>query len=52
MVPLAQDKVDSNGKVTDEKTRKKIRELLQSLAAWTRRMKLGEEALAMTKPSV
>jgi len=52
MVPLAQDKVDSNGRVTDEKTRKKIRELLQSLAAWTRRMKLGEEALAMTKPSV
>ena len=43
MVPFAQDKVDSSGRVTDEKTRKKIRELLQSLAAWTKRMKFGEE---------
>jgi chromate reductase len=51
MVPLVQDKVDSNGRVTDEKTRKKIKELLQSLVAWTRRMKLGEEAQATTKPS-
>jgi chromate reductase len=40
MVPFAQDKVNSNGRVTDEKTRKKIKELLQSLAAWTRRIKL------------
>src|SRR5512135_510788 len=39
MVPLVQDKVDANGRVTDEKTRKKIRELLQSLTLWTRRMK-------------
>jgi len=43
MVSFAQDKVDSNGRVTDEKTRKKIRELLESLVAWTRRTKLGEE---------
>jgi chromate reductase len=43
MVSFAQDKVDSNGRVTDEKTRKKIRELLESLIAWTRRTKLGEE---------
>lgn len=52
MVPLVQDKVESSGRVTDEKTRKKIKELLQSLVAWTRRMKLGEEAQATTKPSV
>ena len=42
MVPFAQDKVDGNGRLTDEKTRKKIRELLESLVAWTRRKKLGE----------
>jgi chromate reductase len=42
MVSFAQDKVDSNGRVTDEKTRKKIRELLESLVAWTRRTKLAE----------
>jgi chromate reductase len=40
MVPLVQEKVDSNGKVTDEKTRKKIKELLENLIAWTRKMKL------------
>lgn len=39
MVPQAQDKVDANGRVTDEKTRQKIRELLESLAAWTRKLK-------------
>jgi chromate reductase, NAD(P)H dehydrogenase (quinone) len=46
MVPFAQDKVDSNGRVTDEKTRKKIRDLLESLVAWTKRMELGEESSA------
>ena len=46
MVPFAQDKVDHNGRVTDEKTRKKISELLQSLVAWAKRMKLGEEESA------
>lgn len=40
MVPLAQDKVNSSGKLTDEKTRKKIAELLRSLVDWTRRMRL------------
>ncbi len=43
MVAFAQDKVDGKGRVTDEKTRKKIRELLESLIAWTRRTKLAEE---------
>ncbi|BAI62975.1 putative NADPH:quinone oxidoreductase [Methanocella paludicola SANAE] len=39
MVPFAADKVDANGRVTDEKTRRKIKELLESLASWTRRLK-------------
>jgi chromate reductase len=43
MVPFAQDKVDSDGRVTDENTRKRIRELLESLVVWTRRTKLAEE---------
>lgn len=48
MVPFAQDKVDGSGRVTDEKTRKKIRELLDSLVAWTRRTKLAEEIKSET----
>lgn len=43
MVSFAQDKVDSNGRVTDEKTRKRIKELLESLVSWTRRTRLSEE---------
>ncbi len=39
MVPFANDKIDKNGKLTDQKTRDKIRELLESLVAWTRRLK-------------
>lgn len=39
MVLQAHDKVDANGKVTDEKTRQKIKELLESLAAWTIRLR-------------
>jgi len=49
MVPFAQDKVDGNGRLTDEKTRKKIRELLESLVAWTRRMKAGEKVQGTAK---
>jgi chromate reductase len=41
LVPFAQDKVDGNGRVTDEKTRKKIKELLERLVAWTKRIKLA-----------
>jgi chromate reductase len=48
MVPFAQDKIDSKGRVTDEKTRKKIRELLESLVAWARRVK-REEAIEAKK---
>ncbi len=40
MVPFAGEKVDSMGRITDEKTRTKIREMVESLVAWTRRMSL------------
>ncbi len=43
MVPFAQDKIDDSGRVKDEKTRQKIRELLESLVTWTKRTKLSEE---------
>jgi chromate reductase len=43
MVSFAQDKVDRSGRLTDEKTRKKIKELLESLVTWTRRTKLADE---------
>ncbi len=39
MVPFAQDKIDKDGNLTDVKTREKIRELLENLVAWTRRLK-------------
>ncbi len=39
MVPFAQDKFDQNGRLTDTKTREKIKELLEALVAWTRRLK-------------
>ena len=39
MVPFAQEKIDRDGKVTDQKTREKIRELIESLVAWTKKLK-------------
>ena len=39
MVPFANDKVDKEGKLTDPKTKEKIRELLESLIVWTRKLK-------------
>ena len=39
MVPFAHEKIDKEGKVTDPKTKEKIRELLESLVIWTRRLK-------------
>jgi chromate reductase len=39
MVPFAQEKIDREGRLTDQKTREKIRELLESLVAWTKRLK-------------
>jgi chromate reductase, NAD(P)H dehydrogenase (quinone) len=41
MVPFAQDKFDKEGKLIDQKTREKIRELLESLIAWTKRLNKG-----------
>lgn len=38
MVPFAQEKIDKEGRLTDEKTRAKIRELLESLIIWTRQL--------------
>ena len=39
MVPFVQDKIDKNGRVTDEKTREKIRELLRGLVLWTKTLR-------------
>jgi len=37
MVPFVQEKVDQEGNVTDQKTREKIKEFLESLVKWARR---------------
>lgn len=39
MVRYANDKFDESGNLTDEETRKKVKELLESLVDWTRRLK-------------
>jgi len=39
MVPLAEEKFDENGRLKDDKTRAKIRELLENLVAWTKKLK-------------
>jgi chromate reductase len=39
MVPFAQEKIDQNGRVTDQKTKEKIKELLEALVLWTRKFK-------------
>ena len=41
MVPVAQDKVDAQGRLTDTTTREKIAELLAALIFWTRRLQGG-----------
>jgi len=41
MVPFAADKIDQHGNVTDQKTKEKVKELLESLVAWTRKLKTG-----------
>ena len=42
MVPFVTDKVDSNGNLTDVKSREKIKELVVSLVAWTKRLQCGK----------
>jgi chromate reductase len=39
MVPFAQEKIDQTGKVTDQKTKEKIKELVERLVVWTRKLK-------------
>ena len=39
MMPFAQDNVDANGNVTNEQTKRLIRELLEALVQWTRKLK-------------
>lgn len=46
LVDLAAEKFDDDGTLTDEDTRDEIRDLLVSLAAWTRRMQLSADAEA------
>jgi chromate reductase len=38
MVAHAQEKIDKEGRVTDKKTRELIRQLIENLVAWTRRL--------------
>jgi len=47
LVGLASDKFDDDGNVVDPETRQEVRDLLVSLAAWTRRLQqVGGEAVA------
>jgi chromate reductase len=39
IVTFANEKIDPSGKVTDPKTREKIKELLESLVAWTAKLR-------------
>jgi chromate reductase len=39
MMPFAEDNVDAEGNVTNEKTKQLIRELLEALVHWTRKLK-------------
>jgi chromate reductase len=43
LVPLASDRFDEDGNLTDEDTREHVRDLLVALAAWTRRVGRGED---------
>jgi len=42
MVPTVQDKIDDKGRLTDENTRKKIKDQVDALAAFTRRLRRGD----------
>jgi chromate reductase len=43
IVNFAQQKFDANGKLIDENTKTFLRQLLQNLVNWTRRLTKGEE---------
>jgi chromate reductase len=38
IIPYANKRIDENSRFTDEKTREKIKELLEALATWTVRL--------------
>lgn len=42
MVPFAQNCINEKGQVTDQKTKDKIRELLESLIAWAERLRVNQ----------
>ena len=47
LVGLAGEKFDDDGTLTDAEARQEVRDLLVSLAAWTRRLQhVGEQAVA------
>ena len=46
LVGLAGEKFDDDGNLTDAETRQEVRDLLVSLAAWTRRLRQGGEEAA------
>lgn len=39
IMPFAQDNIDANGNVTNEQTKQLIRQLLEALVQWTRKLK-------------
>lgn len=45
MVPFVQDKVDQNGQLTDEKTKEKVAELIESIVAWVKRLSLSGQGV-------
>ena len=46
LVGLAREKFDGNGNLTDPDTRGEVSDLLVALAAWTRRLRHSEDAIA------
>ena len=43
MVPFASNAINEQGEVTDQKTKAKIKELLEGLVAWTKRLRFDPE---------
>ncbi len=43
MVPFAQDKIDANGQLHDEATRKKIKEMVAAFVAWIQKVQKMQE---------
>ncbi|MCX8153844.1 MAG: NAD(P)H-dependent oxidoreductase, partial [Candidatus Bathyarchaeota archaeon] len=41
MMPFAEEGIDAKGNVTNEKTKRLIRMLLEALVEWTRKLKLS-----------